>query len=217
MRKKLLELFSGTHSVGKVAKDLNYDVVSLDLEIGAECPFGSGYVSPHHIQEDIMKWDYTVYPPYTFDVISASPVCLWWSQLRYCCKGRHLSSLGRKLTAEDIENDIIEFGIPMIEKVFEIIEYFQPKHYWIENPQTGRMKEYINDLVPYVDVDYCMYGLEYKKRTRIWTNIPLEPKTCKKKRHQLQLGHFDGGNKKLQRYRIPYRLVKELLLVVSNV
>ena len=29
---KLLELFSGTGSVGKVAKELGYDVVSLDLK-----------------------------------------------------------------------------------------------------------------------------------------------------------------------------------------
>lgn len=29
---KLLELFSGTHSVGNVAKELGWDVVSLDLQ-----------------------------------------------------------------------------------------------------------------------------------------------------------------------------------------
>jgi adenine-specific DNA methylase len=29
---KLLELFSGTSSVGKVAKQLGYDIVSLDLK-----------------------------------------------------------------------------------------------------------------------------------------------------------------------------------------
>ena len=29
---KLLELYSGTHSVGKVAKEKGWDVVSLDLD-----------------------------------------------------------------------------------------------------------------------------------------------------------------------------------------
>lgn len=30
---KLLELFSGTHSIGKVAEDLDIDVVSLDRDL----------------------------------------------------------------------------------------------------------------------------------------------------------------------------------------
>lgn len=42
---KLLELFSGTGSVGTVAKELGYDVVSLDLKNA-------------YINCDILKWDY---------------------------------------------------------------------------------------------------------------------------------------------------------------
>ena len=49
----------------------------------------------------------------------------------------------------------------------EIISYFQPKHYWIENPQTGRMNDYMTDY-KHTDVCYCMYGFDYKKPTRIW-------------------------------------------------
>ena len=46
----MLELFSGTGSVGQVAKELGYDVVSLDRDLEA------------HIQIDIMDWDYTDLP-----------------------------------------------------------------------------------------------------------------------------------------------------------
>ena len=46
---KLLELFSGTGSVGNVAKDFGFEVVSLDLK-GAL------------INTDILEWDYKVYP-----------------------------------------------------------------------------------------------------------------------------------------------------------
>ena len=46
---KLLELFSGTGSVGTVAKDMGWTVVSLDLK-GAD------------INCDILQWKYKKYP-----------------------------------------------------------------------------------------------------------------------------------------------------------
>ena len=62
----------------------------------------------------------------------------------------------------------------MVDKVFEIIDYFKPR-ILVGNEKssaTGRMKEYINDLIPYYDIDYCKYSdWGYKKTTRFWTNI----------------------------------------------
>ena len=46
---RLLELFSGSGSVGAVAKKLHWDVVSLELK-GA------------NINCDILEWDYEQYP-----------------------------------------------------------------------------------------------------------------------------------------------------------
>ena len=46
---KLLELFSGTGSVSKVAKDLGFDVVSLDRDMNA------------NIKMDITDWDYKMW------------------------------------------------------------------------------------------------------------------------------------------------------------
>ena len=42
---KLLELFSGTHSVGNIAKQLGYEVISLDLKKA-------------DININILTWDY---------------------------------------------------------------------------------------------------------------------------------------------------------------
>ncbi len=42
---KLLELFSGTHSVGNIAKKLGYEVISLDLKKA-------------DININILTWDY---------------------------------------------------------------------------------------------------------------------------------------------------------------
>ena len=62
----LLELFSGTGSVGKVADRLRYSVASLDLQ-DAE------------IMTDILEWDFRKLKPDEFDVMWASPPCIEYS------------------------------------------------------------------------------------------------------------------------------------------
>lgn len=184
---KCLELFSGTHSIGQVLKEKGWDIVSLDRDLGADTPFGD-YVSENHIKCDILTWDYKKdYKQGDFDLITASPVCLWWSSLRYSwinrkCKSIHPTEV---ITKEILDADIERFGKPMVDKVFEILDYFKPKTWWIENPQTGRMRHYIAEKYPtyntFYDVDYCKYSnWGYKKRTRFWTNMKdFKPKLCK--------------------------------------
>jgi len=205
-----LELFSGTHSFGKVSHEMGFEVISLDRDLGAECPLGSGYKSKNHIKEDIMTWDYKKYPRGYFDLITASPVCAWWSCIKY-------SHIGRYYTRDKIEADIDNFGKPMVDKVFEILDYFDPKYYVIENPDTGRMKEYIPDWIPYYIVFYCMYGKPYRKRTRFWTNIEgFVPLKCCHKKHEITIARHKNAMGKsskcstLEAYTIPDELIKEL-------
>lgn len=254
-----LELFSGTHSFGKVSSKLGYNVYSVDRDLGAECPLKSGYISNTHIKEDILTWNYKVYPKGYFKIITASPVCLWWSALRNTWIGRKLKAHGDTIiTKEILEQDIEKYGIPMVDKVFEIIDYFQPQYYLIENPKTGRMKNYINELIPYYDVDYCKYSnWGYKKTTRFWTNIEgFISKKCnndcdnmivsnnqnlhknrmgtsttiidnekiirvntaelrKKYKHTKDCSKdFGGGSNRLERYRIPEKLIEELFMLI---
>ena len=182
---RLLELFSGTHSIGKVAKIRDIDVISLDRDLGHL----EGSDINNHIKEDILNWDYKVYPSGYFDIITASPVCVFWSILRSCWIGRKCKTInpdGSIVTMKDLERDINQFGKPMVDTVFKILDYFKPKYWWVENPQTGKMKRYIEQIKPdvkWVDVDYCKYGFEYKKRTRFWISNSLTdfiPKLCKK-------------------------------------
>jgi len=183
----LLELFSGTHSIGKVAKEKNYNVISLDRDLPAKSKIYN-YTSENHIKEDIMNWDYKIYPPNYFYIITASPVCLWWSNLRNCWIGRKCKSINPTeiITKEILEEEIKLKGEPMVDKVIEIIKYFKPKYWWIENPQTGKMKHYIKNMYPefniFYDVDYCQYSdWGYQKKTRFWTNIKnFNPKICNK-------------------------------------
>jgi len=165
----VLELFSGTHSVGKICDSLGWSSVSLDLQDA-------------DININILDWDYTEYPPNHFDIIWASPPCQFFSNCRSCQIGRPLKKHnGKILTKEMIHDDINKYGLPILRKTEEIIDYFKPKYYFIENPQTGKMKNYIDR--PFYDVDYCMYSnWGYKKRTRIFTNLKgFDSKLCNKK------------------------------------
>ena len=107
---KLLELFSGTGSVGSVAKNMGWTVVSLDLK-GAD------------INCDILQWKYKKYPVKYFDMIWSSPPCIEYS-------------IAKQTGVRKIEeaNEIVM-------KTLEIIKYFKPRIWFIENPQTNGVIE----------------------------------------------------------------------------
>lgn len=200
---RLLELFSGTHSVGRVAKRLGFDVVSLDL-------------TDADIETDILLWDYmSAYPPGHFDIIWASPECTTFSNLRRSWIGRSLKAFGDVIiTPEILDKDMDENGVPLLRKTQEIIEYFKPTYWFIENPQSSKMKDFI-DSKPY-QFDYCMYGFPYKKPTNIWSNKDLTSHRCDKShlinnRHEEILGDFPSRQNKSAKYRVPEPLIEELL------
>jgi len=153
---RLLELFSGTKSVSKAVGNRFDEIVSLDvLE-----KFNPSICS------DILSWDYTQYPPGYFDAIWASPPCTEYSKMK------NISGATRNLELAD----------SIVKRTIEIIEYFNPTKFFIENPQTGLLKDRDFMLgIPFTDVDYCMYSdWGYKKTTRIWTSVDYEGKRCNK-------------------------------------
>ncbi len=204
----VLELFSGTKSVGKICNTLGWEVISLDLKNA-------------DININILNWDFKQFPPKHFDIIWASPPCNSFSNLRTSNIGRRLKKYNNRIfTRKMLEDDIINEGLPILNKTLEIIDYFKPKFYFIENPQTGRMKDFIN--LPFYDVDYCRYSnYGYKKRTRIWTNIKgFDPKLCNKKcdnmkdnKHITVLGIGNHKTSQKDRYRIPPKLIEELFIL----
>ena len=206
---RVLELFSGTHSVGKVCDELGWECISLDL---AEAT----------LNIDIMKWDYkAAYPAGYFDIVWASSPCTHFSNLKRCNIGRPAKD-GRIFIHKTIEDDIQNIGLPMLRRTEEIIDYFQPKFWFLENPQTARTKNYIDR--PFYTVDYCMYGMPYRKRTNVWTNLEnFTPRLCNKqcgsfdgKRHIEQVNSRGGGSDgnitgyRRLRISIPAALIREL-------
>ena len=80
--------------------------------------------------------------------------------------------------------------------------------------------------IPFVRVDYCMYGRPYRKRRRIWTNAAWTPRLCDR-------SHIVGGKHEAaaqrgrtkiychnfsrdQLHRIPEALCKEIFDVSTN-
>ena len=137
----MLELFSGTGSVGEIAKEFGFEVISLDKDMEAD------------IQIDIMERDYTDLPRHFFDVIWAWPPCTEYSR-------------AKTIAPRDIEG-----ANETVQRTLYILEHFEPKYWMIENPQTGLLKDQSCMYgLPFKDVDYCKYGMPYRKRTRIWNN-----------------------------------------------
>ena len=173
--KTLLELFSCTGSVGRVAESLGYSVISLDLKEAK-------------VVTDILEWDYRQLKPDEIDVIWASPI--------------------------DDANKIIK-------KTLEIIDYFKPHYFFIENPQAGLFNQDLMNGINFYDVDYCKYGFRYRKQTRIWTNCktwkphPLCNRDCgniKWGRH-IGTGHCEPSGRQSQYlHPIPATLISEIFL-----
>lgn len=215
---RLLELFSGTQSVGKIAKKLGYEVVSVDI-----CDYNGKFSPTHKI--NILEFNYKQYDRNHFTTIWASPPCTYYSVLQSCWYGRKKKE---GLFTKDIHEKQMLLSDTWVKKVFEIIEYFNVKKWFIENPRTGLLrKRRFMEYIPYIDVDYCRYSdWGYRKATRIWSNVNYKGLLCNKKcgnmkkenpnnsinkryttGHRIDLSKDIG---KLDRYRIPPILIKEL-------
>ncbi len=215
-KKKSIELFAGSQSFSKVAKELGYETFTSDINALE----GIDYVV------DIMDFDVNQVP-FIPNIIWASPDCSTFS----CAAGRtHYDSkclIPKTQKAQE--------ALKQLEKTLEILFYFlalNPKlKYYVENP-VGRMQWVLQagtlfGIIPrIVTIDQCQYGREHQKRTHIFTNdmswiprkrCPGRP-TCNhtenvksiKKGKRSSLGNFDGL-RYYQRAMIPKELILEIL------
>lgn len=147
----VLELFAGTKSIGKVAKQLGYNVFSTDIDDR----FNTDYTI------NILDFDVDKVPwkPY---VIWASPPCTTFSISSYNYYWEH------DLTPKT-EEAVISYKL--VEKTIELINYFNPKYWYIENPR-GLLRKFpiMMNLPIRQTVTYSSYGDSRNKPTDIWTN-----------------------------------------------
>ena len=197
---RLLELFSGTGSIGHAFKASGFEVESLDKR-------------PDYnptICVDILEWDYTCYPKNFFDVIWASPDCTQYSIARSKAK------TPRNLKLAD----------SLVLRALEIIEYFKPRAWFIENPASSLLKtrEFMY-RIPCVTVSYCKYGYPYRKNTMLWGTIMDFPwrsqcaKDCGMMVGRCHISWAQRGGKldwkndhtQLQLYTIPIALCEDIV------
>ena len=203
---KALDLFCGKGSISKVLSKNGYEVVTLDINPN---------FNPTHTV-NILDWDYWKYPKKYFEVISASVPCTEYSR-------------AKTLGTRDFDT-----ADKLVRKTLEIIEYFQPKLWWIENPRTGFLptRPCIQNF-PYLDVDYCQFSnWGYQKPTRIWgsenlANLPskvCDGKNCQnlisgkgsRKRHKEQLGGYGMKFSTYHKWKVPEKLVEYLLTALKD-
>lgn len=199
-KRKALDLFTGTGSVAGRLKELGYDVLTLDINPKCKADLTC----------DLLQWDYREYPPGYFSVIAASTPCAEYSQAK--------TTAPRDFPRADA----------LVCRVLEIVEYFRPKTWWIENPQTGLLKERpMMRNLPFVDLDYCQFSdWGYRKPTRFWGSPKigkLPPVRCAGKkcpnvvvtddgyRHKEILGGDRMRFGAVQKGRIPPKVVDYLL------
>jgi len=149
---KILEIFSGTESFSKVARERWHEVFTIDNN--------SKFKSD--LCKDILKLelkDISFKP----DMIWASPPCTDYSHAK------------RKGVS------YIELSNMYVIKTISLILALKPKFWVIENPQTGTLKfQYFMSELDYTDVSYCKYGYSYRKQTRLWNNFDFKGKVCDK-------------------------------------
>ena len=193
----IAEFFKGTGSFEKEAK--KYGIKTWTTDIDKNC-------NPDLCKNilDIEKED-----------IPKDVNVLWFSTP--CDQYSHAHRVGKRN---------LKYADDCAEKCLKIISWFPNAIYFIENPQTGLLKDrdFMNGL-PYFDVSYCKYGLPYRKQTRIWTNfIFWTPKNiCKKDCEFIKNGKhiMSVGNGRIkytlknfstkEKYKIPEELCSEII------
>ena len=203
---KVLELFAGSRSIGKVAEELEHEVFSVDINNFENIDLVIDIL-------DLKKEQIPFYP----DIIWASPPCTYFSVASI---GHHWNKNHTPKSKEAIK------GMEILSKTLEIVDWFPKAIYYIENPR-GKMRRKIKGIDRRT-ITYCSYGDLRMKPTDIWSNNfkdmfnldgwnpkPICFNGNKKCNHESAPRGSKTGTQGLkgnyERSKIPYNLCKEII------
>jgi hypothetical protein len=203
MNKTALILFAGKNKAKVVFEKAGYKTYSVD----ANPKFNSDLTGD--VME--MRMDQVPFKPY---VIIASPPCPCFSVAGFA---KHWDNQGRPKTAKAVRS------IGNVLATLDIVSYFKPKYYFIENPVGLLRKMPFMQSHKRVTVDYCQYGSRARKPTDIFTNIEgWTPKrchngaTCHESSPRGTTGGVQGMSNAEERAIIPKKLCEEILRVCEQ-
>jgi len=149
---KLLELFAGSRSIGKIAERMKFEVLSSDINDFENISYVKNILEFNPNEIDFRP-----------DVIWASPPCTSFS---VASLGHHWGGARAYIP----KTESAKLGIEIAKKTIEIINYYKPKYYFIENPRGLLRKMDFMQNLPRYTISYCQYGDDRMKPTDIWTN-----------------------------------------------
>tara|TARA_S200002703_G_scaffold104426_1_gene90592 strand:- start:118 stop:723 length:606 start_codon:yes stop_codon:yes gene_type:complete len=196
---KVLELFAGSCSFSNVAKEFGYEVITTDIK---QNPNNSiDYVV------DIFNFDYLDLPG--IDIVWASPPCTYFS----------VASIGKHWNKDHTpKSKQALYGIEIVKKTIEIIDYLGPKYWIIENPRGKLRKLNIMEDLPRTTVTYCQYGDIRMKPTDLWHNLNWKSKdmckngmSCHESAPRGSSTGTQGLKGNYERSKVPQELCKEIL------
>ena len=145
---KLLELYAGSRSVGKVAESLGFEVFSVDVK----------EFDGIDLVQDI-EFLTTDMIPFKPDVIWASPPCTTYS----------MAAISHHRDGQEPKTDFAAKSDRLVKNTLKIIKEFDCI-YFMENPRAMLRKMDFMRGVPKTTITYCKYGDMRMKPTDIFSN-----------------------------------------------
>ncbi len=146
---KVLELFSGTESFSKIARERGHECFTVDMDRS---------FNPD-LCMDILELSINDIP-FKPDLIWASPPCTSFS----------VASIYRYWREGYPKNHKAFIGLAIVCKTIELINELEPNFWFIENSRGMLRKQKLMEELSRDTVTYCQYGHTIQKPTDIWNN-----------------------------------------------
>lgn len=200
----VVELFAGSKSFSKVAKQRGYETFTIDNEIDHD----------PDLCKDILLVNKSDLPKDVF-ILWASPPCTTFS----------LAGRSNNYTNFMPNNLNAALGLAFVFKTLEIIEEVKPKYWFIENPMGYLRKFPFMEKLQRKTVWYCQYGDNRAKPTDVWSNLSKWiPKKCKNENPYCEHDRAPRGSKTgtqalnnaFERSMIPEQLFNDIFDVIEG-